>query len=479
MKIRRYHGSLRLDIDAFPDIEWINPFLGPMLALSIDIKNNYCSKVYVGQCINYTNLQFFRNYILKTGLLCDIPKLIKRRVNAAARIMLSYPPMSTWIPAGGKGFSVNKLLYSSVGEYIERFVGAFSILDQEGIVLGSYKELKNKGYNLIAPNQIQFFHETQFSDKSFPYHPFTEDTYLSWTEYFNIITREKVLVPAQFTYLAYFVRQGEKPIVYSTTGGMSYASTFEYALNHGLLEYIERDAINIAWISKIPANKVIIDDEEIRTMVYDALGNMARKLLVVSFPTELKGLFVIAVMGYINNVYVAGAGADISVKGALRKALIEVNQSIVSMQGLIKMYNLRELINKLELTKEDLFDFAFVLNYYAQPDKVKVVTTWLNSLREESVTNLISKERFSNIRKLIYELQGLGYTILVKDFNIHKYGFKGKLLRTFIPELTPAHVPNEPLIGHRRYYKAPIIFGLSKEPYSISDLYLEEPVPFP
>ena len=106
---------------------------------------------------------------------------------------------------------------------------------------------------------------------------------------------------------------------------------------------------------------------------------------------------------------------------------------------------------------------------------------WLKGLKEIKASELIEQERFKSVDELTNEIiNEKSYTILVKDFNVEKYlPLNKKLVRVFIPEVTPAHVPNTPFLGHPRYYEAPIIFGLSNKPYTIEDLNIKEPVPFP
>ena len=475
MKISRYYGSLLFDDKEIDEIlEMVNPMLGPIATIEFLSSNNLNVGGEIARSINRVNLMFFRKQLAKSKFQDNVSRGFK-----GGRIL--NPFMTYIIPAGGKSLSKSWAISGSIGEFVERYIGAFSILDEEqDLICGTYKELSQKGYNLLNPDKMKFFHEIQYKKPGFLYKPFTPDTYICWAKYVNLKDKSEYLVPSQITYLSLFLKLGEQPIAYPTTGGLAFHDNYEKAYEHGLLEYLERDGINIAWISKIPANRIILDNEELRDLASQILGPLYDKLYIVKFPTEIKGLFIIGVMGFIKNIFVAGAAADISVKGALLKALTEATQSMASMRGfeIQKSYG---LLKNVKLRYEDLDEFSLIMPYYSQEDKRDIVDSWLKGLKEIKVSELIEQERFKSIDELTNEvINDKNYTILVKDFNVEKYlPLNKKLVRVFIPEVTPAHVPNTPFFGHPRYYEAPIIFGLSNKPYTIEDLNIKEPVPFP
>ena len=473
MKISRYYGSLFFDDRDIDEIlEMINPLLGPMASISFLSSNNLNLSAKVAQAINRVNFSLFRKQIAVKYKLQEEASLKLTRKD----FLISF--LTDMIAAGGKSFSKSEATLGSIGEFIERYIGAFAIFDEEqDLICGTYKELSQKGYNLLNPDKIKFFHEIQYKKPGFPYKPFMQNTYICWAKYVNLKDKSEYLVPSQVTYLSSFLRPGEQSIAYSTSGGLAFHNDYEKAYEHGLLEYLERDGINIAWISKIPANRIILDDDELRDLASQILGPLYNKLYIVKFPTEIKGLFIIGVMGFIKNLFVAGAAADISVKGALLRALIESVQSASATRG----FESSSLFKDKKLRYEDLGEFSFILPYYSQEDKRDIVDSWLKGLKEIKASELIEQERFKNVDELTNEIiNEKNYTILVKDFNVEKYlPLNKKLVRVFIPEITPAHVPNLPFLGHPRYYEAPIIFGLSNKPYTIEDLNIKEPVPFP
>jgi ribosomal protein S12 methylthiotransferase accessory factor len=50
--------------------------------------------------------------------------------------------------------------------------------------------------------------------------------------------------------------------------------------------------------------------------------------------------------------------------------------------------------------------------------------------------------------------------------------------KVFMPQLTQAHIPSHPCLGHPRYYEVPHRLGLSERPLGFEDLN-PDPLPFP
>jgi len=429
----------------------INEFLGPILGYTIEKYDN----VVVTKLLNYVN-----NDLLESHLATQYVK-----ARYTIKLPIEFTPLLRYledvVPAGGKGETEEESLMGAIGEFLERFYGYSIFFDDNTSIFGRVGELKEQ-FNVL-PTRYKFFSKEQIR-KFFFFKDYSNDTFVTFTKAISYKDNKTIYVPSQIVYLTDLIRPGENLIAYSTTGGLSYHEDFEKAFLHSLLEYLERDAINISWISRISPLKIQISEKLKRK--FKVLEN--KDVVCLRFINEFKGLFVIGCLGFVNGFYVGGAAADITVEDALRRAIYEVYQSISSFSKVSD----EEIKLAKKLNQDLLVDFGLVPLYYTYV-KREFLMDYLNNLNTVSYEEL-EREESLTYKALIEELLNHGYDIIYKDFNIEKYVDKGKLIRVIIPDLTPAHAPYLPFLGYERYYSIRKIMGL-KEVKLLTD----EPVPFP
>jgi thiazole/oxazole-forming peptide maturase SagD family component len=473
IRAARYAGNLR-----FPDAETsglldaVNPALGPVLGLVVNLNDTY-SGISVARAENLTDLTFFRRAFSR------IRPEYQFTVATAARSRTSqaYPPMSVWIPGGGKGPTREAALMGAIAEYFERYYGSFAYLEPEPrSVFGTADALQADGRTVVGSDQLQFFDDSQFR-RGFPYVPFTGQSRLSWTAFADAIDGGEVMVPAQIAYLTRARRQGEDLVTYSTTGGLAFGRDFQDAFQHGLLEYIERDAINLAWVARQHATRLRLDAPELAAQLRRLLGTLGQDLHLVLFPTDAPGVSVIGAFGYYNNLFVSGAGADLTFEGALLKAAGEIMQCFDSLRDTLHL----PAAGRPVLAKDDLFEFSLILQYYSQPEQRRRVLDWMNALPEASASELRVARAPGRLDELVQGMYRQGHRVLVKDFEVQRHlpSGRGALVRVFVPTLIPAHVPNMPFLGHSRYRVGPAGSDAQGRPRRFDDLYTDEPVPLP
>ncbi|HXL20174.1 MAG TPA: YcaO-like family protein [Streptosporangiaceae bacterium] len=470
----KYEGLLRFDpAGAGGLLEAVNPALGPVLGLVVNL-NDTRSSVTIARAENLTDLVFFRKrYVMASGGYTFQPTTRGQAGGGAY-----FPPMSVWIPAGGKGLTREGALQAALGEYFERFQGAFEFLvpDQEA-AFATTAELATSGRRILGPDQVTFFHDRQFA-AGFPYAPFSNERRLAWTAFRDVHDGGEVLVPAQLAYLTRIRKHGEELVTYSSTGGLAFGRDFADAFEHGLLEYIERDAVNLAWISGIPARRIELDTADLANTVTRLAGSLAQNLVFIDFATDLPGVFVVGAYGHYRGLFLGGAGADFTFDGALFKAAGEIMQCYDSLRDTL---NLPAGLAQRKLVKEDLFEFSLILQYYSQPDKRPVVETWAQSLEATHASKLRARPAGQDLAGLLQHLKASGLPVLFKEFRVKRVlpTLSGALVRVLPPFLIPAHIPNTPFLGNPRYLNAPVAFGLRAEPLQYDDLNLAEPVPMP
>jgi len=103
---------------------------------------------------------------------------------------------------GGKGYSMNDMLLSSLGEGVERALGALAyFLGKAEPIFGTRRELVERGLNCLSPEQCPLFAPEQYDAPGFYYQPFTDDVMLGWLEGERLISGDRIWVPAQLVEL--------------------------------------------------------------------------------------------------------------------------------------------------------------------------------------------------------------------------------------------------------------------------------------
>src|SRR5690625_1705241 len=166
------------------------------------------------------------------------------------------------IYGGGKGLELSDSVASSLGEAVERMLGAFSSLEpglRGEAITASAAQMRERGRVVVGPEDFQTFTEEQLATPGFRCVPWTDDTQLTWHPGTNLLTGEDHWVPAQLVHLFYVPEGPEDRIGASSSGGLATHYSDERALAHGMLEVVERDALNLAWFCKVPLTRIEID----------------------------------------------------------------------------------------------------------------------------------------------------------------------------------------------------------------------------
>jgi ribosomal protein S12 methylthiotransferase accessory factor len=109
------------------------------------------------------------------------------------------------------------------------------------------------GVGCALPESFALFHPRQYAEAGSTFRPFTSDTPVRWIDGFDVATGGRLLLPLQRIFIGASNRlaPGEAPITYATSNGTACGATLEEALLPALLEVVERDAVMIAWNSRV------------------------------------------------------------------------------------------------------------------------------------------------------------------------------------------------------------------------------------
>lgn len=148
---------------------------------------------------------------------------------------------------GGAGFTHADALNSGVGESVERYCAG--VYRSEDLQLSSWNDLTAEA---VEPERFARLSPEQLAGSPNGFVPFEAATPVRWTPARRWRDGATVLVPASQVYLPYRRVRGEAPIGQSISTGQAAAPTLTGAVLGGLREVIERDALAVSWMHRLP-----------------------------------------------------------------------------------------------------------------------------------------------------------------------------------------------------------------------------------
>ncbi len=151
-----------------------------------------------------------------------------------------------WVYSG-KGTTKSHAKASALMEAIERYSSLPSTYPRT-FIQGSYLQLSKSHNKVLHPAEVVEPVNQEYNDK---------DAIMDFLPGFDLLTNEKVLVPAEIGLYRYSPKH---PAIcafsHSHTNGLASGNVLEEAICHALCEVIERDAVSIAdlCVSSIPYN---------------------------------------------------------------------------------------------------------------------------------------------------------------------------------------------------------------------------------
>ncbi|WP_406504007.1 TOMM precursor leader peptide-binding protein [Streptomyces sp. NBC_00212] len=238
---------------------------------------------------------------------------------------------------GGAGFAKKEALNAAIGESLERC--AAGLYRSSRLRTASYAQL---GEEAVAPGAFGLFSAEQYASPGFPFAPFTEDTRVRWVRATRWADGAPCWVPASQVYLYYRRTKEEAPIAASISTGLAAGPTFADAVLGGLSEIVERDALAISWLHRLPPRPVPEEVVAASSQVsYHLSGASGWRVSFYDVSLDLTPPVVVAVMdhrGAGGPVLSFGAACRRSPVRAVEKAFLEAAQGLTYVRRLVKAY---------------------------------------------------------------------------------------------------------------------------------------------
>ncbi len=228
---------------------------------------------------------------------------------------------------GGGDYEYEVALAAAIGETVERYSGIY--LPKERFL---FKTAKDLGTTAVKPESFALFSDSQYSQNSFPFKPFTSETKMHWVDGFCLPDGEPVCLPAPLVYLWWDDKEmGGDYIGYTTSNGLACGPTLEEATLSALLELIERDAFMITWLNKLSLPLLDLDSDT------NIVAEIKQQLMPAGLQHSVVDMSVFCgiptALGIVRNphsdlaVLAVGAASATSMPDAVHNALLEAYQT--------------------------------------------------------------------------------------------------------------------------------------------------------
>lgn len=232
--------------------------------------------------------------------------------------------------ATGTSLSRDQALRSAAGEAVERYCAALS--DFHTLIYGSYDGLTEQGYAALHPDAFTLFTDEQYAVEDFPYAKPREEHTFFWMPGMRLTPEhdgERILIPAalifnQFQHVGDAVR-----LCPDIHPGVASGFSRTRVLTDALLEIVERDAMMIHWLNRLPVTG-IASDNALEALRRDCGIPPDLELHLAFLETDLEVPCIYALLLDTRN-YLLGGGcsASFSTDLAARKAVCEAVQILL------------------------------------------------------------------------------------------------------------------------------------------------------
>ncbi|MEW1796215.1 TOMM precursor leader peptide-binding protein [Streptomyces niveus] len=241
---------------------------------------------------------------------------------------------------GGAGFSKGEAVAATIGESLERY--AAGLYRPADLHLATWDELEAAGRSAVPPAEFGLFSPEQHAEPGFPFTPFDGGTPVRWTQATDLLSGAPVQVPASQVYMHYRRLRGEAAIGQSISTGLAAGPSYRAAVLSGLYEVIERDALAISWLHRLPPRplppEVVAASSRVSYLIDRATTWRVR---FYDLSLDLTPSTVVAVMEHhsgAEQIMSFGSACRWSPVKAVEKAFLEAAQGLTYVRRLLRQH---------------------------------------------------------------------------------------------------------------------------------------------
>jgi ribosomal protein S12 methylthiotransferase accessory factor len=378
--------------------------------------------------------------------------------------------------AAGKGRTESEAVASAIAEAVERYCAY-----QWNPIRTFVSKWDAVQPAAISPAECVLYSQAQYQTEGWRCVPWREDQDVTWIEGTELPSGQSVALPAGLVYLVTPPPRPEDFFVPASSNGLAAGPTLAAAVLGGLCELMERDALLIAWMNRLPARE--IDLSRSGAAAADIAKHYRRLSVEVRaflMPSDLPAAVVMAVS--IDSdperpAQVIGMGCHLDPAIAVIKALYEMCQGRPSEAKRFADKPPRERLKRYEdvQTLDDHSAFA------SQPERRhEFEFLWARGTKVgiEELTNPATGNVERDLDHTARALTALGCRAAYVDLtlpDVAPYGIH--VVRTIATGLQPVHFGHgTERLGGRRLFEVPQKLGFADRPRTVDDL---NPCPHP
>ncbi len=356
---------------------------------------------------------------------------------------------------GGSAFTREESRARALGEAVERFCAA--VYDERTLVLDCQRNLAPEA---IDPSTVALFSAAQYREPGFAFQPFTEQTRITWTRGYSLLRRAPTLVPAALVYRPYWPVEDEAAIGDFPTTGLACGDSLADAILRGLYETVERDAIMITWLNRLPGRRVSLDrlapstDEGSPWARLAGRGLHVRDITTdVAIPTRL----AVLVDRSGPRVFVTvGAAAHHHADRASEKAVAEALALRPAVEHVLGSSACPDTVRTLEDHLTFFSDTARLHEARVSPRRP--------ALRERGRPPTAARDPLMQLRTALRALEERGLDAIVVDVTLPEVLQAGlRVVRVIVPGLIPLTFGHRYVAkGGQRLYTVPVSLGYAR-----------------
>jgi ribosomal protein S12 methylthiotransferase accessory factor len=378
--------------------------------------------------------------------------------------------------AAGKGITREDAIASAIGEATERYCAYH--WDPQRTFLAKASDTKSR---CATPQDCVLYSERQYAALDWPHPRWTPERELAWINGVDVVDGSAVALPAGLVYLIFPPPRMEDYFAPSTSNGLAAGASLEGAILSGLCELMERDAMLITWMNRLPAVELDFGHTAgIAGRIYRHYAHFGIELRAFLMPSDLPAATVMAISfedDPARPANVVGLGCHPDPNVALLKALFELCQGRPAEasrfaskppQGRLNNYDDVHTLDDHSAFMSQMerrHEFAFLWQS-GETKRVDELPSWSNGDVVQDLARCAAELAVMGHPPAYVELT----TPDLVDYDVH-------VVRVIAPGLQPVHFGHgQERLGGERLFKLPQKLGFADRVRTDSDL---NPCPHP
>lgn len=278
------------------------------------------------------------------------------------------------VESGGKGETIERAFLSSFGEAVERYGLRFP--DGDRLIRATYDEIRaDEDKQTVDFEYLDIWGRgKEFALFDWSYAEVHRDTEIYWIDGLNLLTGERVYVPAELVWFSSGSLYEDKLHFGVTTNGVAAGETLADAILNGIYETVERDGMMKTWTRQETPPGVSLENlPEAEAFIDEYVEQDHFDIRLFSYheqvPVDLPAIGVAAVHeGDRFPKFILGGDVSVDLSEAVQGAAIE------TAQGWPYMFNILDEIGIEDLRPAQNDNFKGNVLYYTLPENFDEVS---------------------------------------------------------------------------------------------------------